>query len=181
MFNRRKPERESSAPVPSGKGDAAPQKRTPEVHIGPWTCLTGELFSGQETLIEGLVEGRVVVVGHRLTVGPKARVVGPVVAQELVLMGSIEGDVEVQGKVEIHKDGHLEGDVHCLAIRIDEGAFYQGTVDPIGSSAEEDDERRTQDLGNLSEAVGESETPEEEPAQEPPGTDWAEIDDVNAA
>ncbi|MBI4904481.1 MAG: polymer-forming cytoskeletal protein [Acidobacteria bacterium] len=178
MWKRRKSDGESVSPDKSEPQATAPTtEKKMEVRIGPSTCLVGELFSAEETLIEGLVEGLVVVVGHRLTVGPKARIVGPVVADELVLMGTIDGDVEVKGKLAVHKDGHLAGDVRCYRIRIDDGAHFEGSVDVLDPTRADDPDLQ---LGSLAQAVAAADEPEEEPAQ-PPSTDWAEIDDVNAA
>jgi cytoskeletal protein CcmA (bactofilin family) len=47
----------------------------------------------------------------------------------------VQGDVNAQDKVEIHKDATLTGNIKAARIVIEEGAYFKGGVDIAGKVA----------------------------------------------
>jgi cytoskeletal protein CcmA (bactofilin family) len=52
-------------------------------------------------------------------------------AREVVLFGSIHGNVEATERIVIHKDAQLIGDIRTARIIIEEGAYFKGSIDLI--------------------------------------------------
>jgi hypothetical protein len=62
-------------------------------------------ISGKEDLhIDGTVEGLIQLEPFKLTVGANAKLTGDVVAREVIVHGSIKGNLRVRDRIEIKKD-----------------------------------------------------------------------------
>lgn len=97
--------------------------------LGTNVTVKGEIYSDQDLIIEGLFEGTIDVPGHRLTVGPDGKVAVDVVnATEIVVFGSLKGNLNVVDRVIIRKDAEVVGDIQTSGIVIDDGAYFKGGI-----------------------------------------------------
>ena len=103
---------------------AAPDTQCGTV-VGPGVVLEGTLQFTGVARVDGTVRGRVVS-PDRLDVGPDAEVVAELDVGELVLRGSVEGNVSARRGVEIHATGKLRGDLCTEALTVHEGALFHG-------------------------------------------------------
>ncbi|MEP7353360.1 MAG: polymer-forming cytoskeletal protein [Acidobacteriota bacterium] len=99
--------------------------------IGKSVEIKGQIFSREDLTIDGLVEGTVELQEHRLTIGPNGKVSATVKARELVVLGTIQGDVETTDKIDIRKDARLIGDIKTARIVIEDGAYFKGNIDIV--------------------------------------------------
>jgi cytoskeletal protein CcmA (bactofilin family) len=99
------------------------------VVLGKSVIVKGQIISSEDLTIDGEVEGSVELHEHRLTVGSNGRVVANVKAREVVVLGTIQGNVETTGKLEIRKEAKLVGDIKTPRIMIEDGAYVKGNVD----------------------------------------------------
>ena len=99
--------------------------------IGKSVVVKGEILSREDLTIEGEVEGTVELHEHRLTVGQNGKVSASVKARELVVLGSIHGNVDIADKIDIRKDAKLVGDIKTARIVIEDGAFFKGNIDIV--------------------------------------------------
>jgi cytoskeletal protein CcmA (bactofilin family) len=116
-----------------------PQERKPEswvessksavAHIGKSVVIRGELSGSEDLYIDGQVEGTIELREHHLTVGPNGRVQANINAKEVVIQGSVKGNVKAVDRVEIRKSGSLAGDLVAARIVIEDGAFFKGSID----------------------------------------------------
>ena len=97
--------------------------------IGKSVTIKGQIYSQEDLTIDGEMEGSIEVKEHRLTVGPNGRVQAGVKAREIVVLGTINGNVEVSDKIDIRKDARLVGDIKTARIVIEDGAFFKGNID----------------------------------------------------
>ncbi|MBK5294455.1 MAG: polymer-forming cytoskeletal protein [Acidobacteriia bacterium] len=97
--------------------------------IGKSVIVKGQLFSREDLYIDGEVEGSVEMQEHRLTVGPNGKLAAGVKARDIVVLGTIHGNVEVGDKIEIKKDAKLVGDIKTVRIVIEDGAYFKGSID----------------------------------------------------
>ena len=74
--------------------------------------------------MEGLLESQAL-----LTVGPNGKVRANIKAREVVIYGSVRGNVEVTEKIAIREQGSLIGDIKSAGISIDDGAYFKGSID----------------------------------------------------
>ena len=118
-----------------------PQERRPEVslghevpkaavaHIGKSVVVKGELSGSEDLYIDGQVEGTIELREHNLTVGPNGRVSADINAKEIILLGSVKGNIRAAERVEIRKSGSLIGDLVAARVTIEDGAYFKGSID----------------------------------------------------
>jgi cytoskeletal protein CcmA (bactofilin family) len=97
--------------------------------IGKAVMVKGQIVSREDLVIDGEVEGTVEAHDHRVTVGPNGKVQAGVKAREIVVLGSIQGNVEATDKIDIRKDAKLVGDIKTARIVIEDGAYFKGSID----------------------------------------------------
>ena len=103
--------------------------------IGKSVVVKGQILSREDLTIEGEVEGTVDVQEHRLTVGQNGKVNAGVKARELVVLGNIQGNVDITDKIDIRKEAKLVGDIKTARIVIEDGAFFKGNIDIVRPEA----------------------------------------------
>jgi len=97
--------------------------------LGKSVMVKGQIYSREDLTIDGEVEGTVELQEHRLTVGPNGRVQASIKAREIVVLGSVHGNVEAADKIDIRKDARLVGDIKTARIVIEDGAYFKGSID----------------------------------------------------
>jgi cytoskeletal protein CcmA (bactofilin family) len=127
----------SQGPAPAGRGEPA---RGPSV-IGPHIRVQGDLLGDEDVLVEGRVEGKVLLAREfRVAVG--GVVVAEVHAGTVVIAGQVTGDVSATERVEIQPSGSLEGNIRAPKVAVGEGARFKGSVDMSAGSPPGDGEPR---------------------------------------
>lgn len=116
----------STAPVTSY---APPSESRGPAVIGKSVMIKGQIFSREDLTIDGEVDGSVELQEHRLTVGPNGKLQAGVKAREVVVLGTIHGNVEASDKVDIRKEAKLVGDIKTSRIVIEDGAYFKGGID----------------------------------------------------
>jgi cytoskeletal protein CcmA (bactofilin family) len=91
--------------------------------------VKGQIFAREDLTIDGEVEGTVECHEHRLTIGPNARVQAGLKAREIIIQGSIQGNVDATDKIDIKKEAKLVGDIKTSRIVIEDGAYFKGSID----------------------------------------------------
>lgn len=97
--------------------------------LGKNVTIKGQIFAREDLIIDGEVEGTVECQEHRLTIGPNARVQAGLKAREIVIHGSIQGNVDATDKIDIKKEAKLVGDIKTSRIVIEDGAYFKGSID----------------------------------------------------
>jgi cytoskeletal protein CcmA (bactofilin family) len=147
MWNKRKEEEYPPKPAPAPAPTASQAKETapmstnptPSHHpasdsrgpaiIGKSVMIKGQIFSREDLTIDGEIDGSVELHEHRLTVGPNGKLQAGVKAREVVVLGTIHGNVEASDKIDIRKDAKLVGDIKTARIVIEDGAYFKGSID----------------------------------------------------
>jgi cytoskeletal protein CcmA (bactofilin family) len=99
--------------------------------LGKSVIVKGQIFSREDLTIDGEVEGTVELQEHRLTIGPNGKVLANVKAREVVILGTIHGNVETTDKIDIRKDAKLLGDIKTARVVIEDGAYFKGNIDIV--------------------------------------------------
>src|SRR5215475_14620140 len=89
--------------------------------LGKSVIVKGQIYSREDLTIDGEVEGTVELQEHRLTVGPNGKVVASIKAREVVVLGTLHGNVETRDRIHIRKDAKLVGDIRTARIEIEDG------------------------------------------------------------
>jgi len=77
--------------------------------IGRAVKIVGQIYSKEDLYISGELEGTLEIVDHKLTISPDATVHADVKAREIVVLGTIQGNVAAAERIEIRKDARLIG------------------------------------------------------------------------
>lgn len=124
------PPRENPAPPVNNTAPREAAHVSPAV-IGSSMTIHGEIFSREDLLVDGEVEGKLEL-QSRLTVGPNGKVrAATIKAREVVVLGTVQGNVEVADKITIRKGGSVVGDIKTAGIVIDDGSYFKGSIDIV--------------------------------------------------
>src|SRR5260370_42379629 len=69
--------------------------------LGSSLHVKGEISGNEDLCIDGRVEGLVHLDERKLTVGATAKLTADVIAGEVIVYGSVKGNVRAKGKIEI--------------------------------------------------------------------------------
>jgi cytoskeletal protein CcmA (bactofilin family) len=107
--------------------------------LGSSLHVKGEISGNEDLYIDGTVEGLVHLDEGKLTVGGTAKLTADVIAGEVIVYGSVKGNVRGKGKIEIKKDGSVNGDLTTAQIIIEDGAYFKGSIEIDRSADKEAD------------------------------------------
>ncbi len=113
--------------------DRAPSRLGSSLH------LKGEISGNEDLDIDGTVEGLVYIDERKLTVGATAKLTADIIAGAVIVYGSVKGNVRGKSKVEIKKDGSVNGDLTTAQIIIEDGAYFKGSIEIERSAEKEGD------------------------------------------
>ena len=96
----------------------------------------GQITGNDSLYIDGLFEGSIYLPGQRVTIGENGQVLSSIsnmhaciTAREIVVMGTVTGDITASDRVEVRAEGKMIGDIMTQRISIEDGALFQGAVD----------------------------------------------------
>lgn len=98
-------------------------------HIGKSVCIKGELSGSEDIYIDGQVEGSVQLGDGSLTVGASGRVHANIVAKNVTVGGTLDGNIQATERTEIRKTAVVNGDIKTRRIAIEEGAYFKGHME----------------------------------------------------
>ena len=104
---------------------AHPQK----ARIGVGLYIKGQISGNEDLDVEGRVEGPVQLGEGKLTIGTGGNLTGDVTAREVIIHGTLTGNLQVRDRLEIKSDGSAVGDVVTDRILIEEGAYFKGSIE----------------------------------------------------
>src|SRR5712664_4500563 len=126
----------------TGKDSVGPPGETADrvmARLGSSLHVKGEISGNEDLYMEGTVEGLVHLDEGKLTVGATAKLIADVIAGEVIVYGSVKGNVRGKAKIEIRKDGSVNGDLTTAQIIIEDGAYFKGSIEIEKSTEKEDD------------------------------------------
>lgn len=103
--------------------------------LGKSVIVKGQIYGREDLTIDGEVDGTVELQEHRVTVGPNGKVTATIKAREVVVLGTVHGNIETREKVEIRKEAKLVGDIRTARIAIEDGAYFKGNIDIVRAEA----------------------------------------------
>ncbi len=97
--------------------------------IGKSVMIKGQIYSREDLYVDGEVDGTLDLQEHSLTIGPHGKLQAGVKAKEVVIIGTVHGNIEATEKIDIRKDAKLVGDIKTARIVIEDGAYFKGSID----------------------------------------------------
>ncbi|MGA2145830.1 MAG: polymer-forming cytoskeletal protein [Bryobacteraceae bacterium] len=99
--------------------------------IGKAVKMVGQIHSKEDLFVDGDVEGTVEAPEHKLIIGQNGTLHATIKAREVVVLGTIQGNVEAADRIEIRKEARLVGDLRTARIIIEDGAYFKGSIDIV--------------------------------------------------
>jgi cytoskeletal protein CcmA (bactofilin family) len=103
--------------------------------IGSSIHIKGTVTAREPLTIAGRVDGTVDVAGFPLTVTVTAGVSADIIAQSIVVGGSVTGTICTEGHIVVQKTATVEGELSAPSITVEDGATVQGKFDISGKRA----------------------------------------------
>ncbi len=97
--------------------------------IGRSVVIKGDISGAESLYIDGRVEGTINFTDSRVTIGRNAVIVANVTAKEVVVMGTVTGNIHCTDRLDIRSEGTVTGDVVTPRVSIEDGALVKGSVE----------------------------------------------------
>lgn len=126
--------RSVSSPPPISFVPSTPQSvaETVTAHVSKISSglkIQGEITGTSDLYIDGEAQGKIRLSGSRVTVGPNGRVQSDIEAREIVVEGSVQGNLKAGERVRLGGSSRVQGMMMAPRIGIDDGARYRGKVE----------------------------------------------------
>ncbi|QDR83074.1 bactofilin family protein [Sporomusa termitida] len=107
--------------------------------LGRDTSFKGSISSQGTIRIDGQHEGELVTVGD-VVIGESGRLQAQLKACNVIIAGTITGNIEVSDKLELLPTAKVYGDIKVGILTINEGAVFRGACQMLKESAGGEDE-----------------------------------------
>ncbi len=124
-----------TAPSPQVGAPSVPGERrekmemTNVANIGKSLHVKGELSGDEDLTVEGAVEGKITLNGHRVTISQNGSVTGEIHAKSVLVGGQVTGNITADEKAEVAATGRVLGDVRAPRVAVADGAHFKGSID----------------------------------------------------
>jgi cytoskeletal protein CcmA (bactofilin family) len=130
---------------PEAGQPSRPDPQNPPGSLGNRTVITDAILiegtisgAGQITVngrVRGTIDGQ-----NEVNIASRGRVEASVHGREVVVAGSVVGDISADARIELEPTAHVDGDITAPRILIRDGATFRGKVnmkppEPRGSAA----------------------------------------------
>src|SRR3984893_17718143 len=128
----------TQSPASAAKFPPSPNTYTPpknitssmeQATIGRSVVIKGEISGSESLYVDGRIEGTVNFADSRVTVGRNGVVVANINAKEVVIMGTVTGNIQCTDRLDIRSEGSLTGDVVTPRVCVEDGALLKGSVE----------------------------------------------------
>jgi cytoskeletal protein CcmA (bactofilin family) len=103
--------------------------------VGGGITVKGQLTATEHVIIEGSFEGEIVTPDHGIAISGAAHMRGDVCARAITVLGRVDGDLTASALIELRSTAVVTGRLASPLISMEEGARFQGTVDPTKADA----------------------------------------------
>jgi cytoskeletal protein CcmA (bactofilin family) len=105
-----------------------PSNQNPTV-LGRSVISKGEISASEDLSIEGQFDGTISMKDHCLTVGTNGQVKAEIQARQVIIHGTVNGNITAREKVEIRRTGRVQGDLTAAGVAIEDGAYFKGSIE----------------------------------------------------
>jgi len=135
MFEKRKDTPDQQA-EPAVQGQERPVSATAKATalgksalIGKGIHVNGEISGNENLVIEGKVEGKIDLGNSQVHLGETGKVAADIVAKNVKVDGTLQGDVNGKERVVISKSGRVRGNITAPRVMLEDGAVFKGSID----------------------------------------------------
>lgn len=97
--------------------------------VGKTLQFDGNIKGDEDLIIEGIVEGIIILTNAAVTVAKNGLVRGDIVAKSILVEGEVRGEMRGNEMVEIAPSGVVHGDIRAPRVMLQDGCQFKGLVD----------------------------------------------------
>ena len=97
--------------------------------------ISGEISGTSDLYIDGETQGKIRLANARVTVGPNGRVQADIEAREIIIEGSVQGNLKAGERLHLGASSKVQGSVLTPRIAIEDGARLRGKVEMVRTGA----------------------------------------------
>ena len=118
--------------------------------IGKTLVFKGELSAAEDILIQGNIQGTIKHNSTNLTVGAHGKVDADIDATNVIVQGTVNGDIRAEKSIIIEPSARVQGNLFAPIIGVKEGAKFKGTIDmEVAGSTSANDTKSQQKPANV--------------------------------
>ena len=143
------PETSAQLTQPVSAPTAAPTVAPPMAYTAPQTPaqpnvmttiasglkISGEISGTSDLYIDGETQGKIRLANARVTVGPNGHVQADIEAREIIIEGSVQGNLKAGERLHLGAQSKVQGSVLTPRIAIEDGARLRGKVEMVRTGA----------------------------------------------
>jgi cytoskeletal protein CcmA (bactofilin family) len=129
------PSQPNASPVPASTeqpkyaAPAAPPSASSTISAG--LKVSGEFSGNSDLYIDGEALGKIRLASSRVTIGPNGRVQADIEAREIVIEGSVNGNLKAGERLQLGAQSRMQGSVVTPRIAIEDGARLSAKVEML--------------------------------------------------
>ena len=143
--------------TPSNKDASIRPRRDCECYIAHGVTVEGKITGSASVGIDGDFDGQLDI-SSTLMVGESGTFQGEIKAKDVVISGTVKGNISADNLLEVHPTGNIHGDIYANRLVIADGVIFEGNITmsrepssaPISSPEPSPDEEPEGDLGPIS-------------------------------
>ena len=93
--------------------------------------ISGEISGTSDLYIDGETQGKVRLPNARVTVGPNGRVQADIEAREIIIEGTVQGNLKAGERLHLGAASRVQGSVLTPRFAIEDGARLRGKVEMV--------------------------------------------------
>lgn len=106
-----------------------PSATHPKSLLGKAVTVKGNIAAKEDMLIDGRVEGTLVLKHNKLEIGVDACIKANAIAEIIIISGEFTGDIYAGHQVIVTKSGRVFGNIYAGDVTIEDGALIKGVID----------------------------------------------------
>ena len=103
--------------------------------VGRTIKIRGRLTAAEHVIIEGALDGEIVIPDHGLAISGTGNVRGELCARTISVLGRVDGTLTASALIELRPTAIVTGRLATPHLSIEEGAQFQGSADPTKADA----------------------------------------------
>jgi cytoskeletal protein CcmA (bactofilin family) len=97
--------------------------------IGATIVITGEITSSEDVVVDGRVDGQLLVREAALTIGERAEVQADVRGGRVVVRGRVKGAISASERIELAATATVDGSLSANRVVLADGSHFNGRID----------------------------------------------------
>jgi len=93
--------------------------------------ISGEISGSSDLYIDGDAQGKVRLPNARVTVGPNGRVQADIEAREIIVEGTVQGNLKAGERLHLGAGSRVQGSILTPRFAIEDGARLRGKVEMV--------------------------------------------------